>query len=183
MTFCFFLIYLFSNNGDKTPKQQTVGGKVMSVLTKEGLVEAIQKSKATTVSGLWKYLGHKSAISGSQSKKIKELVPNHEELFSANKTGTVVEAEKTPVETNAPASKEKVGGFRNGTHYAILFAEGNKGFIDRKELITKVAQLTGRPEKLVKYDYGVMQCTAHKSNRNRAKVIEDSEGKVRIVAA
>ena len=157
-------------------------------MTKESLTEAIKKSKATTISGLWKALGHKSAISGSQGKKIRELVPNHQELFEANKKGDLAVKEEsnqvavaqkedaTTKEIIAPKAKkvtvkkEKVGGFRAGSNYAVLFAEGSKEFIDRDELIAKVAKLTGREETLVAFDLTVMDYPSHTSNKYRTDI-------------
>jgi hypothetical protein len=166
-----------------------------TVLTKEILIDAIQKSKATSISGVWKHLGHKSAISGSQGKKIRELVPNHLELFEANKKGITIAASKTAqplattvkmvktVKTAKTPKAKGAGGFREGSHYAILFAEGNKGYTTMAELIAKVAKLTNRPEKLVKFDYYVMSNKTHKSNGGRAMIDTESvPGKVKIVA-
>jgi hypothetical protein len=162
------------------------------VLTKEILIDAIQKSKATSISGIWKQLGHKSAISGSQGKKIRELVPNHLELFEANKKGITIVANKTVqplvkttkvVKTPKTPKAKGAGGFREGSHYAILFAEGNKGYTTMAELIATVAQLTNRPEKLVKFDYYVMSNKTHKSNGGRAMIdTEGVPGKVKIIA-
>lgn len=167
-------------------------------LTKELLVDAIQKSKATTISGVWRYLGHKSSISGSQGKRIRELVPNHLELLEANKNGTLVQAKKTPVTvvqaektpvtvvkdstTPAPKKEKGAGGFRNGSNYAVLFAEGNKEHVTRDQLVARVAKLTNRSEKLVMFDYYVMSNKTHKSNGGRAMIDETSvTGKVKIV--
>jgi len=178
------------------------------VLTKETLVKAIAESKATTISGVWRHLGHQSAISGGQSKRIKELVTNYMELLEANKNGTVVTAEKTvqPIQvaqpvaqapeqvtvkapktpktskTSAPKKAKGPGGFRAGSHYAILFAEGSKAFADKSELITRVAKITGRSETLVKYDLDVMKYTKSKTNAGRTRV-EEKNGKIKIVPA
>ena len=157
-------------------------------LTKEILVDAIQKSKETTISGVWKYLGHKSVISGSQGKRIRELIPNHLELLEANKKGTIVNADKTQVEivakvseTHIPTKEKSAGGFRDGSNYAVLFTEGNKDYITKKELITRVAKLTNRSEVLVGYDYGVMGSKKSKSN-GRANIDRTTvPGKIKIV--
>lgn len=186
-----------SNKWGKTRKPNR-RQNMSETLTKEILVNAIQKSKATTISGVWKYLGHKSAISGGQSKKIKELVPNHMELLEANKNGTVVAAEKiaqpaapaiatkvaVPAKTTTPAETKETGagGFRAGSNYAILFAEGNKGYTTKAELLARVAKITGRPEKLVGFDYGVMGSANSKSNGGRAMIDKKTvPGKVKIV--
>ena len=168
-----------------------------NTLTKEILVDAIQKSKATTISGVWKYLGHKSAISGSQGKRIRGLVPNHLELLEANKNGTLVKAEKTQVKaeetqvkavtqvpkTHTPKKGKGPGGFRAGSNYAVLFEEGNKGYATRDELITRVAKITGKEERLVKFGLKtVMQYPNHKSNNGRAR-IDEYAGKIRILPA
>jgi hypothetical protein len=166
------------------------------------------KSKATTISGIWKALGHTSAISGGQGKKIRELVPNHLQLLEHNR-GVVSTAEKTaqpvtqvaqpvaqaPEQVTATAKAPKThapkitiekakgpGGFRAGSHYAILFAEGSKTFADKSELITRVAKITGRSETLVKYDLDVMKYTKSKTNGGRAR-LEEKNGKIKIVPA
>lgn len=178
-------------------------------LTKEKIIDVISKSKTTTISGIWKYLGHSSAISGGQGKKIRELVPNYLQLLEANKKGTLVTAEKTAEKTEAPVTvpvqpavatvtpaaepgvpKKAVkkedkpkgaGGFRANTGYAILFAEGSKGFADPDELIKRVAKIKGKEERLVRYDLEtVMYYPSHPSNRGRADV-EEKDGKIKII--
>lgn len=175
----------------------------MNTMTKETLIDAFQKSKATTITGVWRYLGHKSAISGRQTSQIRKLVPNYMELLKSNQNATNIKAEKTPttgqvptvvtppvvtppvasqVEKTTNKKPKGAGGFRNGSNYSVLFAEGNKDFIALNELVDKVAKLTNRTEKLVMFDYYVMCNTQHKSNGGRAKV-EEKDGKIRIVSA
>ena len=164
-----------------------------TVLTKEVIVDVIAKSKATSISGIWKALGHSSAISGGQGKKIRELVPNHLELFKANKNG-VIPAEKTVQPQTTPALVAKAtkapkitkvkgaGGFRDGSGYASLFAEGSKGYTTKAELLGKVAKLTGKTEVQVAFAYGVMGSIDHPSNKKRAMLDRNTvAGKVKVV--
>lgn len=164
-------------------------------MTKEILVDAIQKSKATSISGVWKYLGHASAISGSQSRKIKELVPNCLELIEKNK-GVFTAAEKTvqsvakvvtpkiakTPKTQAPKKVPGAGGFRQNSGYAALFAEGSKSYTTKEELIAQVSKITGKSEVKVTFDYGVIGSPASKSNGSRAMLDRTTvPGKVKVI--
>ena len=163
------------------------------MLTKEVIEDAIVKSKATSISGVWKALGHQSNISGGQGRKIKELLPNCLELLEQNK-GVVATAEKTvqpvakvvtPKIVNSKVVREKkakgAGGFRAGSSYETLYTEGNKSYATRDELVSRVAKITGKTEKVILFSFYVMSNTTHKSNGGRAKVIEQGD-KVKIVA-
>jgi len=170
------------------------------VMTKEALVEAFQKSKAVTISGVWRYLGHKSAISGSQSKRIKELVPNYMSLLEDSKNGITVQSEKIPVavqevktttesvvaEVAAPKKTYYVkkakgaGGIRAGSCLEILFREGSKDFIALDELLEKVAKIKGKSKAKVKNDFTSMNYPNHTNNRGRADVVE-KDGKIKII--
>lgn len=155
-----------------------------ATLTTETLTAAINKSHAKTISELWRFLGHKSAISGSQSKKIRELVPTADALLAANKAGKpvqVVAAAKAP--TTNVTKGTKIGGYRAGSDYATIYAEGNKGFTDVDAFITHVAKVLGKAEKLVRYSYYVVapKKIDAKSPSNRGTHLVNENGTLRIV--
>jgi len=165
----------------------------MKVLTREALTEAIRKSKATTVTAVWRYMGNQAKISGSQAKMIRQLVPDHAELFKANLNGTNVAGEKTPVAPAeavvvAPAKKsyyipkaKGAGGFRAGSCLELLFKEGSKEFLTRDELVARVAKIKNKSEHLVLFDFRTtMPYPHHPNNRGRASVIE-KDGKIKVV--
>jgi hypothetical protein len=167
-----------------------------NVLTKDVLVKAFQDSKATSISGVWKHLGHHSAISGSQSKRIKETVPNYLQLIEVNK-GLVSTAVKTPVvktvkvavvevaKTTKAVRVPKVkgaGGFRQSSNYATLFAEGSKNYVTKEELIAQVSKITGQSMEKTTFNYGVIGSPYSKSNGRRAMLDRWTvEGKIKVV--
>lgn len=148
-------------------------------MTNETLIKAIKDSKAITISGLWKHLGHKSAISGSQSKKIREMVPNLQELLDANKGTPIVAPAKT--ETITPqekAKREKIYGFYVDKQYGALVKEASKGFVNRHELVAKVAKMFKTEERLVAIKYYVLDNKkGHKTNNGRVRVEHDKQNK------
>lgn len=163
-----------------------------ATMNAETLTAAINKSNAKTISELWRHLGHQSAISGSQSKKIRGLLPNADAMFAANKSGKPIQAAPKPIQVVAAAKTPttnvskgtKIGGYRANCAYAAIFAEGNKGFTDRKEFITRMAQRIGKTEEQIRYDFYVVAPKTEnaKSPSNRGTMqIREKDGTIRII--
>jgi hypothetical protein len=70
--------------------------------------------------------------------------------------------------------------YRPGTLYGTLFGEGNKDYISKDELIKRVAETTGKSEKVVNFAYQVLKSPKHRSNKNRSTVIEEG-GKIKLI--
>ena len=71
--------------------------------------------------------------------------------------------------------------YRPGTLYGTLFIEGNRDYIAKSELIKKVAELTGKSEKVVGFAYQVLKSKGHRSNKNRSTVLTEGD-KIKLVA-
>ena len=71
--------------------------------------------------------------------------------------------------------------YRPGTLYGTLFIEGNRDYIPKGELIKKVAELTGKSEKVVGFAYQVLKSKTHRSNKNRSTELTEGD-KVKLVA-
>src|SRR5258708_1774419 len=78
-----------------------------------------------------------------------------------------------PPVTNCP--------YRPGTLYATLFTEGNREYISKTDLIKKVAELTGKSEKVVTFAYQVLKSPSHRSNKKRSRELTEAD-KVILVA-
>src|SRR6266850_1699225 len=71
--------------------------------------------------------------------------------------------------------------YRGGTLYAALFTEANKGYVNKTELIKKVAELTGKSEKVVGFAFQVLKSPTHRSNKNRSSMLTEGD-KVKLIA-
>jgi hypothetical protein len=156
---------------------------------------ALEK-KPASLTELGRLLGWKK-ISGSQSKRIRSLIPGIEETLKKNVAPKAQEApEKKPVEKPAKSAKSKVAAakkpgkaagnhvegnpYRPGSNYALVFdclsKRGKDQPVSRKELATEVCKLSGKSEKLVSYDFSVVlspkkdEAAGHRNARNAAKV-------------
>jgi hypothetical protein len=81
--------------------------------------------------------------------------------------------EGPPPQTDCP--------YRPGTLYATLFTEGNREYIAKDELIKKVAELTGKSEKVVGFAYAVLKSPKHRSNKGRSTELVEGD-KVKLIA-
>ena len=67
--------------------------------------------------------------------------------------------------------------------YGILFSQGSQDYIAKADLIKKVANLTGKSEKVIGYAFQVLKARNHKSNGGRSVLLTDeTTGKVKFVA-
>ena len=65
--------------------------------------------------------------------------------------------------------------------YGILFTEANRDYIGKAELIKKVAEKTGKSEKVIGFAYQVLKSPSHRSNKNRSAEITEGD-KVKLIA-
>ena len=70
--------------------------------------------------------------------------------------------------------------YRPGTLYASLFVEGNRDYIAKDELIKRVAEQTGKSEKVVNFAFQVLKSPKHRSNKNRSTELTEG-GKVKLI--
>ena len=65
--------------------------------------------------------------------------------------------------------------YRAGTLYGALFVEGNRDYILKDELIKRVAETTGKSEKVVNFAFAVLKSPKHRSNKNRSTMLTEGE--------
>ena len=70
--------------------------------------------------------------------------------------------------------------YRAGTLYGTLFIEGNKDYISKAELIKRVAETTGKSEKVVNFAFAVLKSPKHRSNKNRSTELTEGD-KVKLI--
>jgi hypothetical protein len=70
--------------------------------------------------------------------------------------------------------------YRPGTLYGALFVEGNRDYVLKDELIKRVAETTGKFEKVVNFAYQVLKSPKHRSNKNRSAELTEGD-KVKLI--
>ena len=70
--------------------------------------------------------------------------------------------------------------YRPGTLYGALFVEGNRDYITKAELIKRVAETTGKSEKVVNFAFAVLKSPKHRSNKNRSTELTEDD-KVKLI--
>ena len=70
--------------------------------------------------------------------------------------------------------------YRPGTLYGTLFLEGNRDYIPKDELIKRVAETTGKSEKVVNFAFAVLKSPKHRSNKNRSAELTEGD-KVKLI--
>ena len=86
--------------------------------------------------------------------------------------------QRKPTNTAAPNADSP---YRVGTLYGTLFNEGNRDYTLKSDLIKRVAELTGKSEKVVNFAFQVLKSPSHRSNKKRSTIIEEN-GKVKLIA-
>jgi hypothetical protein len=71
--------------------------------------------------------------------------------------------------------------YRPGTLYGTLFTEGNKDYVEKGGLIKRVAELTGKSEKVVGFAFDVLKNKGHRSNKNRSTLLTEGD-KIKLIA-
>lgn len=71
--------------------------------------------------------------------------------------------------------------YRPGTLYSSLFIEANRDYVSKDELIKRVAEMTGKSEKVVGFAYSVLKSPKHRSNKNRSTELTEGD-KVKLIA-
>jgi len=116
----------------------------------------------------------------SKSKRTAKSAKSNRKSKAAKKSRQQRQA--APVEQPAvEAQPQSDCPYRPGTLYGTLFIEGNKDYIPKADLIKKVAELTGKSEKVVGFAYQVLKSKTHRSNKNRSTELTEGD-KIKLVA-
>ena len=91
---------------------------------------------------------------------------------------TKLKPQRKPASTVAPNPDCP---YRVGTLYASLFVAGNADYTSKDELIKRVAELTGKSEKVVNFAFAVLKSPKHRSNKNRSTELTEGD-KVKLIA-
>ena len=113
----------------------------------------------------------------SKSKRTSKSNRKPKAAKKSNKPRQPKPTEQPVSETQPPQSDCQ---YRSGTLYATLFTEG-KDYIAKGDLIKKVADLTGKSEKVVGFAYQVLKSKTHRSNKNRSTELTEGD-KVKLIA-
>lgn len=149
----------------------------------ESIRKALESSKPTSLTGLWKALGGSGSVSGSASKKMREAVPGIEGILAGNKAGTaksegavvplkgkqVRKADKKPAKSpKSTIPRHPKNPFREGSGYGLLvdlLAQAGAKGIGKPELIKAYAKASGKDEQHSKYDLAVILSASTNSER------------------
>ena len=133
------------------------------LLTKEAVLKALEASKATSVSALYRAMGGGNTIPGSTAKRIRELVPDIERKLKANKggdAGTTKPASGKPksVARSAPYPRHPSNPYRPGS-YSLAFdiLAAHPDGLSRQRLIELYSKASGKdPRTGARYDLAVV---------------------------
>lgn len=164
----------------------------------ETIKTALQSSKPTSLTGLWKALGRSGSVSGSASKRMRNEFPGLEAILAENKAGTAKaegdevspkskpakKADKKPAKSHkSTVSRHSKNPFRDGSSYGLLVdlisAAGSKG-IGKETLLAEFCRLSGKDLQHAKYDLAVINSASEDSDK-RHKSCADGFTIVRTV--
>jgi hypothetical protein len=163
--------------------------KPKTEISAETVQKILQDHKPISLTQIAHALGFKGSVSGSLSKRLRELVPNISDLLSANKPATHAKdahAEKTPktvkkptaVKESVPKKPSKAGfpipeicPYRPSSAYAkawaILYAHREKG-ISKADLIEKYKSWTLKPMPNCEFDVHVVTSPKEDGSAHRS---------------
>lgn len=150
----------------------------------ESIKKALESSKPTSLTGLWKALGGSGSVSGSSAKKMREAVSGIEGVLAGNKAGTakpegavvplkgkqVRKADKKPAKASKKSAvpRNLKNPFRDGSSYGLLVdliaAVGSKG-IGKETLLAEFCRLSGKDLQHAKYDLAVINSASETSDK------------------
>lgn len=151
----------------------------------DSINKALESSKPTSLSSLWKALGGSGSVSGSAAKKMREAVPGIEAILAENKgktakaEGRVVptkskQGQKATKKTAKTAAKTGIprhpkNPYRNSdSGYGLLLDlianAGSKG-IGKEALLSKYCEISGKDLQHAKYDLAVINSARQDSDK------------------
>ena len=165
----------------------------------ESIKKAIESSKPTSLTGLWKALGGSGSVSGSASKKMREAGPGIEGVLAENKAGTAKaegeqvspkskpakKADKKPAKSpKSSIPRHQKNPFREGSGYGLLvdlLAQAGAKGIGKPELIKAYSSASGKDETHCRYDLAVILSAAttsekiHRSCRSGFSILREQD--------
>ena len=166
----------------------------------ESIKNALESSKPTSLTGLWKALGGSGSVSGSASKLMRKVWPGIEEILAENKAVIPLKSERCQKDdgstyqtsgkfkkpSNSPAKTEiprhPKNPFRHSqTGYGLLvdlIANAGSNGIGKEALLAQYCEISGKDLRHAKFDLAVINSgvaggTRHRSMRDGVTVIKD----------
>ena len=146
----------------------------------ESIKNALESSKPTSLTGLWKALGGSGSVSGSASKKMREAVPGIEGVLAENKAGTakaegvviplkgkqVRKTDKKPAKApkKSAVPRNLKNPFRDGSSYGLL-VDLIAGVGSKETLLAEFCRISGKDLQHAKYDLAVINSASETSER------------------
>ena len=165
----------------------------------ETIKNALEISKPTSLTGLWKSLGGSGSVSGSASKRMREAVPGIEKILAENKAVVPLKSERCQKDDGstyqtsgkfkklASTAKTEIprhpkNPFRHSlTGYGLLvdlIANAGSNGIGKELLLSQYCEISGKDLRHAKFDLAVINSgvaggTRHRSMRDGVTVIKD----------
>lgn len=153
-------------------------------ITAETIKKALESSKPTSLTGLWKTLGGSGSVSGSASKRMREEFPGIETILAGNKEKTAKadgaieplkpkpakKADKKPAKAVAKSKypRHAKNPFRPGSGYGLILDiianAGSKG-IGKEDLLNAYCKATGKDIVHAMYDLAVINSASETSEK------------------
>lgn len=150
----------------------------------ESIKNALESSKPTSLTGLWKALGGSGSVSGSSAKKMREAVPGIAGVLAGNKAGTAKpeggevspkskpaqKAEKKPAKApkKSAVPRHPKNKFREGSGYGLildLIADAGSKGIGKEDLLKAYCKASGKDLTHAKYDLAVINSAREDSEK------------------
>ena len=153
-------------------------------ITRDQVKQAARDS--TTLTQVARSLGiREKKLSGRTSGRLRALLPELDEILRTNRLAPLASSTESYLQESeklSPDESDEPNPYRPGSMYHGLFREGSKKYWDKRALITHVAKLVGKEERLVAYQIPVLGNPNQKSNQNRSRIIKDEQGRIKFVA-
>ena len=170
----------------------------------ESIKNALESSKPTSLTGLWKVLGGSGSVSGSFAKKMRETFPGVEAILAGNKAGMAKaeggevspkskpaqKAEKKPAKApkKSTVARHPKNPFRPGGYATLidLIADAGSKGIGKEDLLKAYCKATGKDIVHAKFDLSVINSgeagrNRHRSMKDNVTIIRESDNyQVRI---
>ena len=154
-------------------------------ITESRVIEALNATRPTSLTALYRAMGGQGSVPGSTGKKIREIVPDIAERLEANKAvGTSkskrVKAPKSLQPSGKSRSQKKwprhrLNPFREGSGYATAFdiLAGHKDGLHKAKWSELYCKATGKDAAHARYDLAVLLSARDSSKSERHRSCRD----------
>jgi len=133
-------------------------------LTKESILKALEASKATSVSALYRAMGGGNSIPGSTARRIRSLVPDIGERLETNKSGkpnakeSIEPKSRAATRHSSPYPRHPANRYREGSSYALAFdiLAAHPSGLSRQRLLEMYAKASGATQDRARFNLAVV---------------------------